>query len=206
MTTLARLVVRKQVSVFGGPASGTKYDLTLACKVCGTGAEQIGPLVLRGLRSARFRMFSTLDDEILCDADLAKAIEDHGLGHCLEYVVDAKRGTPLTFRQLRVQATLPRFSSESSGLVREKPCRECDRDGYFGIPRVPPALCYADLGSRLLEHDLLATWERFGNSRLREPFSESVFAAPLLIVGERFRRLLESEQLPGIEFEPTMVK
>jgi hypothetical protein len=94
-----------------------------------------------------------------------------------------------------------RFSDLSTGIVRERPCATCDRDGYFGIPHQPTLLRYQGVEAALLERDLLATYERFGNSRLREPFRESVFAAPLFIASDRLTRVLEVERVKGVELE-----
>jgi hypothetical protein len=144
----------------------------------------------------------TLDDEILVDSGLTEAVRAAGLTRCLGEVLDARTKIPLPVSQLRAEAVLPPFSPRSSGIVRERPCPACSRDGYFGIPHQPTLLHYEGVDVGLLERDLLATYERFGNSRLRESFRESVFAAPLYVAGERLTRVLETEKVKGVELEP----
>ncbi len=108
---------------------------------------------------------------------------------------------PLPFWQLVPEAVLPRFSVAQTGFVRERPCPNCDRDGYFGIPGVSAPLTYEHLPPAMLEHDLLATFERFGNSRLRTPFRDSVFAAPLYVAGARLAEALRAARVRTVELE-----
>jgi hypothetical protein len=122
---------------------------------------------------------------------------------CLGEVVDARSGHPLKVRQLRAQATLPRFTGATSGVVRERPCPTCKRDGHFGIPHVPIELHYSIWPTADIH--LFATYERFGNSRLRTPFSKCVFAAPLLVAGPRLLETLATRSPRGLEMQPLAV-
>jgi hypothetical protein len=146
-------------------------------------------------------MFMTLDREILVQGALANTLAGAGFRRLLGAVVLASSGERLPVLQLLAEDVLPRFSDLSTGIVRERPCATCDRDGYFGIPHQPTLLRYQGVEAALLERDLLATYERFGNSRLREPFRESVFAAPLFIASDRLTRVLEVERVKGVELE-----
>lgn len=151
------------------------------------------------------QVFTTLDREVLVRAETAEALQNAGLGEVLGEVLHARSKAPLPVFQLRSQAVLPRFSPATSGVVRERQCAACDRDGHFGIPNVPIVLHYAGLDSRLLESDVLATFERFGNSRLREPFSDSVFAAPLYVVSARFKSVLEASKVKRVDYQPVVI-
>jgi len=201
---LYRIVVKKGVNVCGGPSSGTEYSMEGACPACGTGALQVGPLTLPRFKAPAADLFSTLDDEILVSGSLGELLLDRGV-KCLGPVVRGNSAEPLPFWQLVPEAVLPPFSRATSGIVRERPCPHCDRDGYFGIPHVPATLVYDSLPPPILEKDLLATFERFGNSRLRTPFRDSVFAAPLYVAGARLAEALRAADVRTVVLEPVHV-
>jgi hypothetical protein len=197
---LLRLVVRKGVDVTGGVSAGTPYSFDSACPTCGTGAAQAGPLHLPRFKAPKADLFSTLDSEILVTPKLAAHLRAAGV-HSLGPVVD-KEGRPLPFEQLLPQGTLPRFGAETTGFVRERSCPVCGRDGYFGVPNVALRLVYPSLTAELLDKDVLATFERFGNSRLRTPLRDSVFAAPVYVIGGRMADVLRASGVGSAEFEP----
>jgi hypothetical protein len=141
----------------------------------------------------------TLDHEILVSARVADLLRAHGIG-VVRSVLRAEGRDPLPFAQLMPEGTLPRFLATSTGITRERPCAACGRDGYFGIPHVPMALgypCPAPSGA-----DLLATFERFGNSRRRTPLADSVFAAPLYLASARLADFLRAQRFKGVHFAP----
>ena len=201
-TSPAVLTIRHHLNTYGGPETGTEYDLSDACTSCGTGAAQVGPLRLRLRRPPKHDIWLTLDHEIVVSEALAESLISRGC-NCLEQVVASRTSVPLPLWQLRPQATLPRFSPATSGVVRERPCPACDRDGYFGIPHVPTRLVYVE--GIQLQHQLLVTFERFGNSRLRSPFRKSVFAAPLHVATSQLLEALLHAQPHGLELEPITV-
>ncbi|HEY8147399.1 MAG TPA: hypothetical protein VIK51_00605 [Vicinamibacteria bacterium] len=201
---LLRLVVRKGVDVTGGVSAGTAYSFESACPTCGTGASQIGPLHLPRFKVPKADLFSTLDSEIIVTPKLAehlRAADVRSLGP-----VVGTDGHPLPFEQLLPQATLPRFGEETTGFVRERPCPVCGRDGYFGVPNVPLRLVYPSLPAELLDKDVLATFERFGNSRLRTPLRDSVFAAPVYVIGGRVADALRAAGVRSAEVEPVRLE
>jgi hypothetical protein len=197
---LLRLVVRKGVDVTGGVSAGTAYSFESACRTCGTGASQVGPLHLPGFKVPKADLFSTLDSEILVTPRLADRLRSAGV-RSLGSVVGTD-GRPLPFEQLLPQVTLPPFGVETTGFVRERSCPVCGRDGYFGVPNVALRLVYRSLPADLLDKDVLATFERFGNSRLRTPLRDSVFAAPVYVIGGRLADALRASGVGSAEFEP----
>lgn len=86
------------------------------------------------------QVFTTLDREVLVRTETAEALERVGLGGVLGQVLHARSKAPLPVFQLCAQTVLPRFSSGTSGVVRERQCESCDRDGHFGVPHVPIVL------------------------------------------------------------------
>jgi hypothetical protein len=154
----SRLLVHSSSNLFGGPQHGTKYDLTMACPRCGSGATQLGPLLVGSRKFPKSEMFMTLDREILVQGALANTLAGAGFRRLLGAVVLASSGERLPVLQLLAEDVLPRFSDLSTGFVRERPCATCDRDGYFGIPDQPTLLRYQGVEAALLERDLLATY------------------------------------------------
>lgn len=199
----ARLLIRNETNVFGGPSSGTVFDLTDACPKCGTGAVQVGPLLLSRPPRSQRDIFSTLDGELLVEAALSARLQKQGVA-CLAEVIDARTGVPMDLRQFKPQATLPPFSAATRGYARERPCQACDRDGFFANPAVPLELRYDSLPQGNFQ--LFATFERFGNSRLREPFRDSVFAAPLLVAAGELVHALAAAAVPGLELHPVVIR
>jgi len=188
------------VNVFGGPSSGTQYSLEDACPTCGAGAVQRGPLLLRPFKLPKAELFRLLTGEILASPRIADVLRGSGIQRCIRGVLNAKTRESLAAVQLVAEATLPRFTSQSTGVTRERPCPGCDRDGFFGIPHVPMILKYRNLG--LFSADLFATYERFGNSRLRSPFAESTLASPMYVGSDRLVDALRAQKIKGLSFEP----
>ncbi len=201
---LFALVVRNQRTVYGGPRYGTEYSTDRACPKCGTGAEQAGPLRLRRFAMPKAEVFLTLDAEVLVRPALAATLRAAGVA-CLDVVLDAQSGSSLDVFQLRTEATLPPFAAGTTGITRERPCTDCGRDGHYGIPHEPYRFVYDTLEDALLSKDVLTTYERFGTSVLREPFSDSVFAAPVTIVGRRIAAVLKAANLRSVELQPIRV-
>ncbi len=160
---------------------------------------QVGPLILGRRPPPQRDIFSTLDGEVLVGASLAARLREH-CATCLAEVLDARTRVAMDLWQLKPQAILPPFSSATSGYVRERPCPTCNRDGYFAQADVPLELRYDAFPQR--DFQLYETYERFGNSRLRKPFSDSVFAVPLLVAAGTFLHVLAAAAVPGLELHP----
>ena len=201
MEEFYNLVCRRLAKVYGGPTYGTKYSLIGACSHCGTGAEPQGPRIMPEFREPQHPILLTFNGEILVNLDTAKSLEALGVG-CLEEV-QTRTGDLLPLMELRREAILPPFSPKTIGYEREQPCPQCGRDGFFGIPHQPLALVYEALSQQYRGKQVLWTFERFGNSRLRSPFEDSVFAAPLYVVG---RGVMERMRGRGIDFEPVVIE
>jgi hypothetical protein len=196
---LSVLVVRRQLSkVFGGPHHGTEYSMERACPRCGTGAEQVGPLRLNRFSLPTAAVFLTLDHEVLMRMTLGETLRASGVT-CLGDVIDARSGDRLDVLQLRSEATLPPFAPQTTGVTRERPCPACARDGHYGIPHVRYGLQYDTLDGELQSTNVFATYERFGTSVLRQPFRDSVFAAPLFVVSGRVAAALRAANLEYVE-------
>lgn len=187
---------------FGGPTHGTEYDLSDACPRCGTGARQTSPLIVDGLEvSSRQSLIQTLDREFLLAPELADRLRERGIsGASLLGVKSARHGFTLPWTQLLPTFEMPPMHPSSTGIERERPCPQCMRDGYFHDANHPLELAYtqSSLGSL---PDVVHTFERFGNSGLREPFCESHFASPLILISPDLYEIFRKASVRA-SFEP----
>jgi hypothetical protein len=206
MKELYWLVVPKEVNlVIGGPLYGTKYSLSTACEVCGTGAEPIGPRFVPRFRIPKAPIFSILGREVLVNLEIAHALRALGV-ECLAEVRHFKTGALLPLMEMRWEGVLPPFAEKTTGYKRELPCPKCQRDGFFMTLRGPLSLAYENLPTQYRDKAVLATFERFGNSRLRSPFKDSVFARPLHIIDGHVAELLTEKGEGGIRLEPVSAR
>lgn len=192
MNQFYEIIVSGLINVDGGPMYGTQYSLADACDRCGTGAKPVGPRIMRRFRVSNAPIFLSLDHEILVSLDMADGLRALGV-ESLADIRGVKTGEELPLKELRAEATLPPFSKETTGYEREGVCPKCGRDGYFNIPHVPLKLVYRGLAPEYASKKVLATYERFGNSRLREPFKDSVFAMPVYVVSALVASYLKKE-------------
>jgi hypothetical protein len=62
--------------------------------------------------------------------------------------------------------------------------------GFFRIPHSPLNFVYSSQSKKLFSNPVLVTWERFGYSRVRTPFKDSVFAHGKFIISKRVAQIL----------------
>jgi hypothetical protein len=197
------IIVKSQVNIYSGPKYGTRYDLSDACQSCGTGARAVGPRLLRLEKDPKFTIFQTLDGDVFINEVIKKSFEAklNGAIGFLWPVLNSETKEALPLWEVRAEIILPKFSESTTGFEIEKACRDCRRDGYFGIPKNPFRPVYPEKVLSSIKANVLATWEQFGLSRLRTPFEDSVFAAPVLLVSDVLRRVIEQEKIAGVAFE-----
>jgi hypothetical protein len=193
-----QLIVRNQMDCYCGPTDGGKYDLTIACPVCGTGARRVDPI---HLPSARLRksVSITLDHELVIPPRLVPALRDI-IPHCLREILTEKTGAPTPYFEMIPEITLPGWSLATTGWCTSRmdpPCPTCKRDGYYNIGKTPLLLAYAQGLPPFL---VAETYECFGNSGIQSDFKKSHFAVGLPVVCEAVRNVLAGER--GLEFLP----
>jgi hypothetical protein len=203
---LSVLRVVRAENGYGGPRYGTGFDLDDACPQCGTGARPVGDVFLKASDiPKKADVFQTLDGEYIVSDRVREELTKAGItGAELHGVRAARKDERLPWSQLVAPFELPPFDPETTGgVVRQDPCPHCERDGYFGTAKSPLELRYT-FGADSLEEvpDLASTWEHFGLSKLAEPFEESVFAQPLLLVKPRVIGLLQKLKVRQLEFVP----
>lgn len=206
----ARLIMlhpNRETEISGGPKHGTDYDLTGACKQCGTGAMQVGPLIVGGeevmsLRSAKAAQ--TFLGHILVRQEVALALSDFGTtGLDLRLVFESTGNFQrrLPWRQILACRTLPPMSPATTGLIRDEVCSSCQRNGFFETAKKPMRIVYREadlLGSQ----DVNLTWESFGYSKLEASLRSSLLARPAVLVSPKVVRILMDCGITAFDFIP----
>ena len=205
---LLQFLVRTSEKGYGVPYYGTKYDLSQACPRCGSGARQTSPLVLkRSDTPSRGDIFQTMDYEYLVSPALAQGLREARLsGLELRQAVAHTDNRPLPWYQIVSSRELPPMSGLTRGILRERPCPLCGRDGHFQSAFNPIEIAY-DRGAVNVDElpDVIHTCECFGNGNLLEPFEESHIARPLLIVKPTVFQVFENHKVRRVEFVPVKV-
>ena len=196
---LLELSVDRKPLDAGGPEYGTTYDLSQACRRCGTGAIQTSPLMLplSGLPKKGL-LCAAGDGEILVAEPLMAALEEAGVtGLELRQVRLHGNNETLPWWQMISSYEMPRASPETTGWehdVKPLPCSYCRRDGYFHSDE-PCVIVYdqTDVDLKALP-DVTHTWESFGKSGIdKEQPQFSRYGEHLLLVKSKvfdiFRRL-----------------
>lgn len=200
----ARLCVRRAPRGSGGPRAGAQYDLSHACKACGTGAIQLGPLrVRKSDLPTKGTIFETRGGELLVAQSLKDALERaHVTGAELRQVLSKRDNDLLPWYQLMPTMSLPPMVVSASAVVRSRPCTACDRDGYFDDGFGSGVLRYGrNLDFKALP-DIVRTYEHFGNSRIGESPEDCYFQQPLIVMRSRLVPLFENDAGNAVEFVP----
>ena len=213
------LIIRRALHGEGGPKYGTKFDLDVACEICGTGAKQVGPLLVKSSEIPKNKeLVETLDHEILFSENFRHLFETQKVkGIHFIKVLNYKDNNPLDYWQLEPMFSLPPLDSESRGIITENQCPKCKKDGFFDTLKEKQQYVYATLEETLLRSaDMFTTWEHFGNSsRVEDPPNPPGvfkprriihFAKPRIIVNEKVKKLFEEIKIKGVEFETVRVK
>lgn len=202
------LIVRTAPKGLGGPSCGTQYDLSQACPMCGTGAIQTSPLILKASEVPKKGIiFQTMHSEILVALTFAKVLKEARLsGLEFRQAQSFRERKPLPWLQLLAKQELPPMAPATRGILRERPCPHCRRDGYFHSADEPIEIMYrcSDVDLDALP-DVVQTYERFGNSAITKPFKDSNFASPLLLVKPRVFSIFEQHKVRGVEFVPVQI-
>lgn len=157
------------------------FDVDTGCKRCWAGANQVASLVLSEFHPrASECICETLDGHWLVREPLReklKLVVDSG---CLS-VVRSPREAIVGWAQLIATSTLPRLSPNTVGIELEDQCPVCHRDGYYGS-RYPDFHPHYEM-LNIKEHDVAATYERFGKSGRLVPgkFTQRVAPAKLCV-------------------------
>jgi hypothetical protein len=205
---LLHLIVSSRPRGTGGPALGTRYDLSEACENCGSGAKQVSELILDTEEvPTQGEIFETLSGEILVSSDLGQELARENISGLKLVEALSPSREPTGWVQLVSTYEMPPMDPSSEGIVRSekpRPCSRCQRDGYYGTTSIPETIKYRDVDVQTIP-DVVHTWERFGQSRLRIPFVTSQFAPPLLIVKPKVYEIFRRRRVGALRFIPVEI-
>ncbi|MFO0586911.1 MAG: hypothetical protein U0441_05205 [Polyangiaceae bacterium] len=199
-------------SISGGSRYGTTYDLTGACPACGTGARQTSAVFVRGEQLDELegrKIGGTVQEHVFVDAEIAEELVRIGATGLSFRSVYARmpdgRQIKLRWQQLFAEKTLPRMSPRTTGIVRDRECKVCDRNGYATTMSAPPRFVYrkADLQNAA---DVNHSWENCGSALLKPDLRESFLSHPWLLVTPRVRRVIVQAGATDIEWFPVRVE
>lgn len=191
------------VSTFepAGEELGTKYDESTACPLCGAGAKQISTLCLPVKNIPKSKDISqTIAGEIIVSRRMREAFVQYGITGVELLPIRTKRNSYSVSKEW-YQLTIPNAKADICSLTRVgvDPFDE-DENGEFRCP-------LGDLiGLNLLSElflvretvpgtDFVLTRQFIGTRRgLLRPQS-------ILLVSQKVRRLIDAEQIKGIELE-----
>jgi hypothetical protein len=202
----------RQAEVCGGVKYGMTYDLSGACPACGTGGKQTSAVFidaedlgdLEGQRAG-----STIFSHILVDAGLEAElvrIGATGLSFREVYAVwRDKRTLKLPFRQLCAARTLPPMSPSTTGLIRDRACEVCWRNGYFETDDEPTRIVYRASDLRDAD-DVNMSWENIGYANLKPELRESLLSYPWMVVTPKLRRVFRDAGVTCFDWLPVRVE
>jgi hypothetical protein len=197
-----------------GESCNSLYDLRNACESCGTGAELIGNLRVKGFSRIKKDFFETLDGDFIISKGIFGLIKQIRPDFILQPVIDSKNNV-LNFYHLNSSKVLPRFNAKSTGYEIENQCINCKRNGYFNsvvigdlekkVPTIVSPLCliYRKNDSNLFSNNLiLKTWECTGLSNKVANNNKIVrYARPWILVNQTFKDILINAKIEGINYE-----
>jgi hypothetical protein len=211
----ARLLVmhpNRQCEISGGVAWGMTYDLAGACSACGTGARQTSALfvdgeelpVLNGHQAAATVFFHVLVQESLAEELLKTGAT--GLSFRSVYaVMPDKRQVKLRWKQLCAARILPPMSPRTTGIIRDRVCEVCSRNGYFQTRMHPTRLVYRASDLRDID-DVNMSWENLGYAALEPDLRESLLSYPWTLVTPKVRRVFRDAGVTSFEWLPVRVE
>lgn len=194
--------------VSGGVRWGMTYDLSGACPACGTGGRQTSAVFIAGEELGDLegrRAGATIFAHMLVDESLAaelERIDAKGLSFRSVYaLMPDKRQVKLRWRQLCADKTLPAMSPRTTGLVRDRACGVCRRNGYFGTMEQPTRIVYRAADLRDAD-DVNLTWENQGYAILNADIHESLLSNPWMLVTPKVRRVFRDAGVTEIDWLP----
>lgn len=211
--TLASIAMSTSPRGDSGVEIDAVYDIASGCAACGAGATQVSPLRLcRRQLPKRADAFQTFSGHILF-SDRLRDMLVHAVPPAeadLSQAEEARTHEALPWWQILPRKSLPPFAGLTSGVVRERPCPRCGRDGYFHTVKKPFQLAYerslltgtfGDVSSNTGRGlpPFMTTFECFGNSTVTNP------ASPHIVVRNDVIRCLLSARIRGLVLVPASV-
>ena len=112
-----------------GESCKSEYDFKDACDLCGTGANLIKDLRVKGFSKINKDFFETLDGDFIISKRIYETIKQDQPSFELKPVIDSKNNK-LDFYHLNPSKVLPKFENKSKGYIVENQCEKCNRNGF----------------------------------------------------------------------------
>jgi len=202
-----------------GESYGSTYDLSNACKACGTGARLVGKLYTKGLKNVDGDYLYTLAGDNLVSKKLYEAlVKNDAILNDVSIVLDSKN-RDTSFFYLNPRFSFPKMLPCSEGLVISDQCPICKQNGFFnhviagslekGISTyvTPFKFYYSGIDNDFLDQsDIFHTWECMGLSNIKAEGNRVVrYARPLLIVSDKVKEVLEQFKIRKILFDEILI-
>ena len=211
----ARLLImqpNRQCEIDGGVEWGITYDLSGACPACGTGGRQTSAIFVNSedlFELDGHRAGVTYFWHILVDEGLAAELDGigaTGLSFRDVYaVMPDKRELKIPWKQMCAARTLPPMSPRTTGLIRERACEVCRRNGYFRTDDEPTRIVYRASDLRDID-DVHLTWENLGYAILKPTLRDSLLSNPWTLVTPKVRRVFRDAGVTEFEWLPVRVE
>ncbi len=200
-----------------GPHYGTTYDVTNACKQCGTGVRQTSGVIIRGEDERRIEKtrvaFTTHGGFLVHDVDGEKLVNAKFTGFNLWPIQSLqKNGTKVELRreQVLIENVMPPMAP-SAILDRREVCPVCKKGRFNHLPFDPTRFVYRAEDLKNIQ-DFNLTWECFGSyAKSLEQALESYWPRPSILVTPRvmnfFRGKTKKEKkYEGVSFTPVWIE
>jgi hypothetical protein len=211
----ARLLVmhpNRECEIDGGVEWGITYDLSGACPACGTGGRQTSAVFVDGEHIADLeghRAGTTYFFHLLVDEGLVAELETIGAAglsfRSVYAVMPDRRQVKLRWKQLCAARTLPPMSPRTTGIIRDRACEMCGRNGYFQTNKLPTRLVYRASDLRDID-DVNMSWENLGYSALKSDLRESLLSYPWTLVTPRVRRVFRDAGVTSFDWLPVHIE
>jgi len=203
--------------VLAGPHIGTTYDVSNACKQCGTGARQTSGVIIRAEDercSEKTRVaFATHGALLVHDVDGEKLVNEKFTGFNLWPVQSVqKNGAKVELRreQVLVENVMPPMAP-TAVLDRREVCPICKRGRFNYLSFDPTRFVYRAEDLKNIQ-DFNLTWECFGSSaRTPEEALSGNWPIPRILVTPKvmnfFRGKTKKEKkYEGVSFTPIWIE
>lgn len=202
-----------------GESAGGKFDLTHACKNCGTGYKLIGNLPVKAVKLQK-DFIETMDRDYLISDQLYMVFRSSTAKiPDFQPVINSKTKAILPYSHFKPDLFFPKMNNDSEGITTDEQCSVCKQNGYFDIIEFPANLDsenainqvrdiprkykYSNVSTELLNRsDIFYTWEYFGYSNLIATEKKVIgFARPRIIVSEIVKSIFEKFPIKNVLFE-----
>jgi hypothetical protein len=182
-----------------GEESGTVYDETTACEICGANRKQVSPLKLKKGSIPKKDIARTIAGEIVVSEKFADVFKKRGLKGAILEPVLFEKGTS-NYYQLVASSEVELSQNTFAGINpfdlstgSKGEIYKCPKGHTIGLNLLSEA--YALNSQSIGKYDFFESKQKIGVKRgLLRP-------EPLYLCSPAFRKMVEEEKLKGFDFE-----